>query len=96
MHRTKMRLSYQGLKDYPALYAEILYAPALGKTQLVLDQPWRALNRGLVLLITYTRPRRRTTRQSLCRVFIDFKEFTTFIALYLLSSTDPASAGGGH
>lgn len=36
--------------------------------------------RGLDLQITYTRPLRRTTRQSLLRFFADFKELKTFMA----------------
>lgn len=33
------------------------------------DQPWRAFIRGFFLLMMYTRPRRRTTRQFLSRTF---------------------------
>src|SRR5215470_7430476 len=43
-------------------------------------QPWRALKRGLVLLMTKTRPLRRIMRQSLCRFLADFNELTTFMA----------------
>ena len=42
-------------------------------------QPWRALKRGLVLLITKTRPLRRMMRQSLCRFFNVFRELATRI-----------------
>ena len=41
--------------------------------------PWRAFMRGFFLFITYTRPRRRTTRQFLSRVLADFKELRIFI-----------------
>src|SRR5215510_14388277 len=44
------------------------------------DQPWRALKRGFVLLMTKTRPLRRMMRQSLCRFLADFNELTTFMA----------------
>jgi len=50
------------------------------------DQPWRALKRGLRLLITKTRPLRRTTRQFLSRVFANFSEFLTFMTLDLCSA----------
>ena len=42
-------------------------------------QPCLTLKRGFFLLMTYTRPLRRTTRQSLSRIFADFREFLTFI-----------------
>jgi hypothetical protein len=44
------------------------------------DQRWRALKRGLLLQITNTLPRRRTTLQSRCRCLADFKEESTFTA----------------
>ena len=50
------------------------------------DQPWRALKRGLRLLITKTRPLRRTTRQFLSRVFANFSEFLPFMAVVLCSA----------
>src|ERR1700722_4866469 len=46
-------------------------------------QPCRALKRGLTLLITKTRPRRRTTRQFLSRFFSVFSELTIFMAGFL-------------
>src|SRR5579875_739516 len=46
-------------------------------------QPWRALSRGLALLITKTRPLRRTTRQFLSRFFRDLSELTIFISAAL-------------
>ncbi len=42
-------------------------------------QPWRALKRRWVLFMTYTRPLRRTTRQSRCRFLSERSEFLTFI-----------------
>src|SRR3546814_19689408 len=42
-------------------------------------QPCRALKRGFVLLMTYTRPLRRMRRQSLCRDFSALRERTIFI-----------------
>jgi hypothetical protein len=44
------------------------------------DQRWRALKRGLLLQITNTLPRRRTTLQSRCRCLAVFKEESTFTA----------------
>ncbi len=44
-------------------------------------QPWRALKRGFFLLITKTRPRRRTTWQFFSRFFAVLSEFTTFMSL---------------
>src|SRR5690348_2128321 len=43
-------------------------------------QRWRALKRGLLLQITNTLPRRRTTLQSRCRCFADFRDESTFTA----------------
>ena len=43
------------------------------------DYPWRVFIRGLVLLITYTRPLRRTIRQFLSRFLADFSEFLIFM-----------------
>src|SRR5690606_25346365 len=42
-------------------------------------QRWRALKRGLLLQITKTLPRRRTTLQSRWRAFADFREDRTFM-----------------
>ena len=50
----------------------------LGRIEVV--QPWRALNRGFFLLITYVRPRRRITRQSLSRFFSERRELRIFIS----------------
>ena len=47
--------------------------------RLLLALPWRTLNRGLLLQITYMRPRRRTTWQSGWRYFRAPIEDTTFI-----------------
>ena len=47
------------------------------------DYPWRALKRGFFLLITYKRPRRRTTWQLRSRDFKVFNELATFIFLFL-------------
>ena len=47
-------------------------------------QPWRALKRRWVLLITYTRPLRRTTRQSRWRAFRERSELRTFTASLLV------------
>jgi len=52
-------------------------------------QPWRALKRGFFLLITYTRPLRRTTRQSLSRFLADFKELKTFMAVFPVQMRRP-------
>lgn len=41
------------------------------------NQPWRALNRGLDLQMTNNLPRRRTTWQSLARLFAVFSEDKT-------------------
>src|SRR5690348_15880803 len=41
---------------------------------------WRALKRELLLQITNTLPRRRTTLQSRCRCFADFRDESTFTA----------------
>ncbi len=43
-------------------------------------QRCRALKRGLLLQITNTLPRRRTTLQSRCRVLADFRDESTFTA----------------
>ncbi len=45
-----------------------------------------ALNLGLVLLITYKRPLRRTTLQSRCRLFADLSDDRTFIVYTLFSN----------
>ena len=41
--------------------------------------PWRVFIRGLDLLMTYTRPLRRTMRQFLSRFLADFSEFLIFM-----------------
>src|SRR5271166_2347836 len=46
-------------------------------------QPWRALYRGLTLLMMNARPLRRTMRQFLSRFFSDFSELTIFMPLSL-------------
>jgi hypothetical protein len=43
------------------------------------NQPWRALKRGFTLLITNTRPLRRTMRQLRSRSFRLFSELATFM-----------------
>jgi len=62
-----------------------------------LEEPWRALNRGFVLLMTYTRPRRLTIWQSLWRFFSERREWATFIGDLLNSNRVPSLAvvGGG-
>lgn len=50
--------------------------------QLTFVQPCRALKRGFFLLITYSRPRRRTTWQLRSRDFRVFKELATFICSF--------------
>ncbi len=45
-----------------------------------LSQPWRALKRRCVLLMTYTRPLRRTIRQSRWRDLRERSEFLTFMS----------------
>src|SRR5690554_1964660 len=47
--------------------------------ECVRSQRWRALKRGLLLQITKTLPRRRTTLQSRCRDLADFSEDSTFM-----------------
>jgi hypothetical protein len=46
-----------------------------------LDQPWRTFMRGFFLLMTYTRPRRRTTRQFLSRTLADFRLLRTLMGM---------------
>jgi hypothetical protein len=43
-------------------------------------QPWRHFIRGFFLLITYTRPRRRTTRQFLSRTLAERRLLRTLMA----------------
>ena len=59
------------------------------------DQPWRALNRRWVLLITYTRPLRRTTRQSRWRFLSERSELRTFMAVSSASCVAPVRRGHG-
>ena len=50
------------------------------RSGMIANQRWRALKRGLLLQITNTLPRRRTTLQSRCRCLADFREESTFTA----------------
>ena len=54
---------------------------ALARRHFFLALPWRALNLGFDLQITYTRPRRFTTWQSLWRIFRERSELVTFMAV---------------
>jgi hypothetical protein len=62
----------------PAACSNLGYWPACGKPALRY-QPWRALKRGFTLLITYKRPRRRTTRLARWRLASDLSELRIFI-----------------
>ncbi len=61
-------------------------------------QPWRALKRGFRLLMTYTRPRRRTTRQPFSRSFAVFSELMTFIVAFpnILGGAGPPVTSAGR
>jgi len=55
-------------------------------------QRWRALKRGLLLQITNTLPRRRTTLQSRCRCLADLSEDKTFMAVFRSSHNNNSAA----
>ena len=50
-----------------------------GNRAAVALQPWRALNLGFCLLMTKTRPLRRTVRHFAWRFFIERRELTIFM-----------------